>query len=691
MAAYDAFVSYSRADNVDDRISELVSDIQVTYRKLTGKSLVDFMDVSEIETSDQWREKVDVGLQNSALMIAFLSASYFRSKFCATEWEFFVKRATKRKGIIYPIVLYPYDIITDFSPQEQDRVAQAREIQLLDITEIPKGSDSYRNALEDLCKSMYEKLAALAPAGRETTNVHVMHRGIEQEFEEDEESILEQIQDEPRAFEMQKPVCVIYTGGTVGMVRSEPEDRHSTLKTGGIDELIEHIVRLSDLEFDIDFYSYAIPLDSSNIGSKDWIQMARLIELLYEHYQGFVILHGTDTMAYTASAMSFMFDGLAKPVIITGAERPIAEPGSDAQLNVIRAIQVAAPEAIQGPNAVPEVSVLFGKKLLRGNRTKKLVSLDFEGFDSPNCPALGMVEDTIELNEREIRRTKRSSKQRQFSVTPMTEHEHAVFFEVYPDMQPELFADVVTASSVKGIILKTYGTGNAPTVPLEFLEMVRKAVQAGKIVVNLTQCPKGRVEVRLFETNARLFDLGVVNGGDMTTEAAYCKLKWLLSKHRRPDLDDIDIEAVKQEMQIDLKGELRYSAFTLTYRNGMIDPIFYGEQQTMGSFNPDEIDHAFLRIQGVKPVEDGLEHLRLRIYFNRQNVDKAETTGDLAHKIGQVYRKIEGKPITQNMRATNVVTRFATPSELFSLQVVSEVPSPVSFDLLELTIFTQRR
>jgi L-asparaginase len=538
---YDVFFSYARSDDVEKKITIIRDDLLVAYKRVTGSDLHVFWDQEEIRAADDWQDRIAAGMRGSTLLLAFVSPSYARSHYCRLEWKHFQERSSS----VVPILLLPTDHIRDFNHEEQQVVTRAAKLQCVVIQEISKTPESYTSGLERLARDLYTRLLELRPQAASRDNVHVISERADTALEQGlRAEVQNTLAGTTRAFPNTLPLCVIYTGGSVGMVRSDPEDKRSPLKTAGIDEVIQNLPGLRNFQFDIDFYAYKIPLDSSNITGKHWSQMAELIQALYDHYQGFVILHGTDTMAYTASALSFMLGNLDKPVILTGAEKPMAEPGSDAPLNVTRAIWIAAPRVTQGPGHVPEVCVLFGKKLLRGNRTKKLVALDFEGFDSPNCPPLGLVEDIVDLDQREIRRSRSRSGRQQLAVKSKLTENDVIFFEIYPDMDPGLFAPVVDAPSVKAIILKTYGTGNAPTLPTEFLKMVARAIDAGKVLVNLTQCPKGKVEVRLFETNAHLFDLGVVNGGDMTTEAAYCKLKWLLKEHEQAS-GRINIEAVK--------------------------------------------------------------------------------------------------------------------------------------------------
>ena len=506
-----------------------------------------------------------------------------------------------------------------------------------------------------------------------------------------------------REFHATPPVCVLYTGGSVGMVHKDPADEKSPLVTSEVRHIPEYLQRLSDLPFDIHFWEMPEPFDSSNIQPSDWHTIARIIQKLYPRYQGFVILHGTDTMTYTASALSFLFRDLGKPVLLTGAERPIAQLLTDGVANIMNALQLAAPQTVGRP-LVPEVCIYFGGKLIRGNRAKKIHSLAFAGFDSPNCELLGTVEDKIDIHTAVVRPVPDSyDRNARLQLTVDKLDDRVAIFEIYPSTEPclDLLEHMLTKSDkVRAVVLKTYGTGNAPTLPDRFLKLIEEGVKDnGRIIVNLTSCPAGQVEVRLFETNARLFELGVINGGDMTAEAAATKLMWLLARHARQQDNEIDREAIVRDMQVDQRGELRYSVYNLVEKGiDLADSDSYTPpSRYIGDIEPRHIDHAYVRVHGIR-IESRAPHtFDLALYFQSPQLTAVTAERFADHRIGVVTRDWEGTEsqrhdgITFNLDATQVVREHLQMGDHLSIQLLSNSVAPIKIETLELAIFTENR
>lgn len=316
----------------------------------------------------------------------------------------------------------------------------------------------------------------------------------------------------------QTSILIIYTGGTIGMVADE---KTGTYHPFNMDVLFSHVPELGRLNVTLETVSFAEPIDSSDIGVSTWIKLASIIEEEYNSHDGFVVLHGTDTMAYTASAMSFMLENLAKPVIITGSQLPMGVLRTDGKENFISAIEIAAARK-EGKARVQEVAIYFGSKLIRGNRAQKFNTEGFEAFDSFNYPPLADVGIHIVYHDRRMLRPA----QLEFSVSLKLDDNVAVM-TVFPGMKKEFFEQILNTPGLNGLVIETFGSGNATSANW-FVQSLKKAIDKGLVVVNVTQCSRGFVEQGKYITSRGLISCGVISAADMTLEAAITKMMNLL-------------------------------------------------------------------------------------------------------------------------------------------------------------------
>lgn len=334
-------------------------------------------------------------------------------------------------------------------------------------------------------------------------------------------------------------ILIVYTGGTLGMVH----DSAGALVALKFNQILKHVPSLRSLDLKLTVISFPVPIDSSNVNVHDWQNLGYIIYENYHQYDGFVVLHGTDTMSFTASALSFMLQGLNKPVVFTGAQLPISAIRTDARANLVTALEIAAARK-NGRPMVPEVSVYFDYQLMRGNRTFKKRSAQFAAFGCENYPILAKAGIRIAYNEPAIMPFIPGD-----NLMYRNDFDTSVFvLKIFPSMDESFVRYMLGMPGLKGVVFETYGSGNAPTEPW-FLEALKEAIDRGVIIYNVSQLIGGMVMHGRYETSKFLEDIGVISGSDITREAAIAKLMFLLG-------NEPDIEQVKRKLATPLAGEM---------------------------------------------------------------------------------------------------------------------------------------
>ena len=337
-------------------------------------------------------------------------------------------------------------------------------------------------------------------------------------------------------------ILLIYTGGTIGM-KEDPTVQ--ALVPFNFSQILEEVPELNKFAYKIDTFTFDPLIDSSDVEPSLWISLAGLIEEKYDDYDGFVILHGTDTMAYSASALSFMIEGLTKPVIFTGSQLPIGMPRTDGKENLISSVEIAAAKDENGHAIVPEVCICFDNILMRGNRTTKINSDNFRAFRSENCPPLAEAGINIRYNRSEIIYPQDWEKRPVFHKELDT---RVSILKLHPGITPQVVRSILCSNGPRAVIIETYGAGNAPSKEW-FLNLVREAASMGKILLNITQCIAGSVNMDIYATGKCLKEAGVANGYDSTTESALAKLFHLMG------ISDSN-EDVQNGLENNLSGEI---------------------------------------------------------------------------------------------------------------------------------------
>lgn len=337
-------------------------------------------------------------------------------------------------------------------------------------------------------------------------------------------------------------VLVIYTGGTIGMVPVDPASPDGTRRPGAKEDVLRYIPGIGardGIDWELLADPTLPPVDSSDIGAREWLALAAILEREYDHWDGFVILHGTDTMAYTASALSFLCENLGKPVILTGSQTPLFHDRTDGRLNLIHSLRIAGYRATKLP-LLAEVAICFGKLVVRGNRARKMSTTDSDAFDSPNIRPLGTIETDVFLD---------ASLRTPPTGQPFFVHKAmstgVIDVTIVPGLPAAVLETLLSGPGIEGALLRTFGQGNFPSNP-ELLAAITRAAASGKVLVNVTQCLRGKVNMEQYESGRALASRGVLSANDMTPEAAFTKLAWLLATHSN----------VSSAMRQNLRGEL---------------------------------------------------------------------------------------------------------------------------------------
>ncbi|MCL3782381.1 asparaginase [Prolixibacteraceae bacterium JC049] len=322
---------------------------------------------------------------------------------------------------------------------------------------------------------------------------------------------------------MNKPsILIIYTGGTIGMVQKPETGSLAPVKW---DQIVEEVPELMKFGYQIDTYNFNPPIDSSDMTPVVWTKIARTIKRNYNKYDGFVVLHGTDTMSYTASALSFMLENLDKPIIFTGSQLPVGMIRTDGKENLITAVEIAAAKRKDGSSMVPEVCVYFDFQLFRGNRTTKRDSEQFSAFGSENYPTLAKAGIDIVYNSEFINYPKNKG----ILKVNSNFNDQVGILKIFPGMNKEIITSILETPNIKGWVLESFGSGNVPTSRW-FLNAIKRIIKRGVMVLNVTQCEGGKVNMGHYETSRELQEVGVISGNDITTEAAITKLMFLLGQ-----------------------------------------------------------------------------------------------------------------------------------------------------------------
>lgn len=343
------------------------------------------------------------------------------------------------------------------------------------------------------------------------------------------------------SLERSNRVLLIYTGGTIGMGRNS---KTNALEPLDINNLLAQIPELKQIKTAVDVFQFDTPIDSSDMNPILWAELVKIIDERYNRYDGFVILHGTDTMAYTSSALSFMLENLTKPIILTGSQLPVGQLRTDGKENLITSIELASIKNEEGVSPIPEVCIYFSGHLYRGNRTTKQNAECFNAFESFNYPHLCDAGVNFRFAFHHILKPDFSKRM----IAHKEMDPNVLVFSLFPGMQESIMKHLLESPELKSIVIRSYGAGNAPQQEW-ITDLLKKATERGVVIVNISQCVAGKVEMSLYNSGYHLLKAGVVSGMDSTIEAAVTKLMYLQARYKDP-------ERIREIMKTSICGEI---------------------------------------------------------------------------------------------------------------------------------------